>query len=209
MKKAPLIIGGVCALGGGVAALILVKKHEAKIKDAIQGVAPPAAPGQTNTVSLRLTHYWPFKQGMTAAQQLMEGGVHDALSKPLHTVEDFFAGKADYVSLSGDLQGHKGTIWPVGQKLIIPWGDKTITGRVVDTGDHFHGAGKVFRVLGSEPIDVCVYSSDNAPPKSVVDAQVVVGDTFDKAGAVAKLDKAGHPQVTGLVGINIFASRST
>jgi hypothetical protein len=196
------VVGGVAAL----AAWLLTSRQKAAAKNAVDGVAPPVAPGGTNTLSVRLTHYWPFKTGMTDAQRLMEGAPVDATGKPLHTVEDFFAGKSDFVSLAGDLQGHKGTIWPYGQKLLIPWGDKQIVGRVVDTGGHFHGLGKVVRVLGAEPIDVCVFSSDNAPPKSVVDAKVVVGDHFAGKSAVAQLDKAGQPVVSGLIGIDIFTS---
>jgi hypothetical protein len=63
-------------------------------------------------------------------------------------------------------------------------GGKIITGRVVDTGSHFRGAGKIYRVAGAEPIDVCVASSKSEVPK-LVDAQIVAGDSFDPKKMIA------------------------
>lgn len=196
-RRIALIIGGLAAAGTSVASVFLARKTATAAKDAAEGVAPPMAPGGKNTIKVHLTHYYPFQAGLTDAQRKMEGAPVDATGAPLHTVEDFLAGKSDYVSLAGDLQGHKGTVWPYGQKILFPWGDKTLVGRVTDTGGHFHGMNKVFRVVGAEPIDVCVLSSANHPPKSTVDVQVVVGDHFAKASAVAQLDKAGKPVVGG------------
>jgi hypothetical protein len=207
MRRVGLIIGGLSAVGASVASIFLARKTATAAKDAVEGVAPPAAPGATNTIKVHLTHYYPFESNLNAAQRKMEGNPVDATGAPLHTVEDFLAGKSDYVSLAGDLQGHKGTVWPYGQKILFPWGDKTLVGRVTDTGGHFHGINKVFRVLGAEPIDVCVFSSANHPPKSTVDVQVVVGDHFAKASAVAQLDKAGKAVVGcgfDLLGVDII-----
>lgn len=202
MKRIPLMIGGGVVLGTSVAALLLSRRTASQAKDAVQGVSPPAAPGAANPIKVHLTHYYPWDV-RTDAERKMEGAPVDRKKNPLHTVEDYLAGKSDHVSLAGDY-----TIFPYGQKMLIPWGDKTLVGRVTDTGGHFHGMGKVFRVMGAEPIDVCVLSRDNHPPKSTVDAQVVVGDTLDASGAVAKLDKAGKPQVAGLIGLDIFSTRS-
>jgi hypothetical protein len=200
MKRVPLIVGGLSVLGTSIAALLLSRKTTKAVDDAVKGLAPPVAPGGTNAIKVHLTHYYPFDV-RTDAERKMEGAPVDRKKNPLHTVEDFLAGKSDYVSLAGDY-----TIWPYGQKMLVPWGDKTLIGRVTDTGGHFHGLGKVFRVVGAEPIDVCVASRNNSPPKSTVDVQVVVGDTLDDSGAVAKLDRAGKP--TGLVGLDIFTTRS-
>jgi hypothetical protein len=202
MKRVPLIVGGVTVLGTSIAALLLSRRTATQIKDAVDGVAPPAAPGTTNAIKVHLTHYYPWDV-KTDAERKMEGAPVDRKKNPLYTVEDFLAGKASYVSLAGDY-----TIFPYGQKMLVPWGDKTLVGRVTDTGGHFHGVNKVFRVVGEEPIDVCVFSRENHPPKSSVTAQVVIGDTLDAAGAVAKLDQAGKPVVTGLVGLDIFTTRS-
>ncbi len=109
----------------------------------------------------------------------MEGKPVDRKGQPLHTVEDYLAGKSDFVSLAGDYEA-----WPYGQKLLIPWGDKTLTGRVVDTGGHFHGIGKVYRDAGYEPIDVCVYSRNNAPPQTKVVVEIVEGDAFDTSRGI-------------------------
>lgn len=198
-RRAALIGGGFAALGSGVVALLSSRRTVQAVKDAITGAV--GAPGMPK-LKVHLTHYYPWDVH-TDAERKMEGAPVDRKKNPLHTVEDFLAGKSNYVSLAGDY-----TLWPYGQKVIVPWGDHSLTGRVVDTGGHFHGLGKVFRVIGAEPIDVCVFSRDNHPPRSTVEVQVVVGDHFDKAGAVAQLDKAGKPQVTGLVGLDLFGSRS-
>lgn len=193
MKRVPLIVGGLTVLGTSIAALLLSRKTSKAVEDAVSGAGSPS-------VKVHLTHYYPFDV-RTAKERQMEGEAVDRKKNPLHTVEDFLAGVSDHVSLAGDY-----TIWPYGQKMLIPWGEHTLVGRVVDTGGHFHGKNKVFRVVGEEPIDVCVFSRDNHPPKSSVTATVVVGDTLDKDGAVAKLDRAGKP--TGLVGLDIFTTRS-
>lgn len=112
----------------------------------------------------------------------------------MRTAEDFFSGKADFASLSGDP-----ALWPYGQKLLIPWVDgRVLVGRVVDTGSHFAGATKVYRVLGAEPIDVCVAASSTLVPK-LVDATVVFGDHLDKPGKEVATSRIGKPTVAGIV----------
>lgn len=193
-RRIAIALGGVSALAGVVAVLASRRTTKA-VQDAVSGEGSPK-------VKVHLTHYYPFDV-RTEAERKVEGAPEDRKKNPLHTVEDFLAGKSDHVSLAGDY-----TIWPYGQKLLVPWGDRTLVGRVTDTGGHFHGAGKVFRVAGAEPIDVCVFSRDNHPPKSTVEVQVVVGDHLDKSSAVAQLDKTGKPQVAGLIGLDIFTTRS-
>jgi hypothetical protein len=130
--------------------------------------------GTQPAVKVRLTHYYPWA-AVTEAEKKMEGGVKDRKGQPLHTVEDFLSGKSDHVSLAGDY-----TLWPYGQKILVPWGDKTLVGRVVDTGGHFYGSKKLVRASGYEPIDVCVFDKNNRPPTTLVEARVVVGDHLDK-----------------------------
>lgn len=204
---APLLIGGGGLLTVG-ATIFAVKKSSKTVENVQKALAgadgPPvkAADGTIESgagrVQLRLTHYYPFEQNLTDKQRKTEGKPVNAAGGSLFTVEDFLAGKSDYVSLAGDLQGHKGTIWPYGQKILVPWGDKTLVGRVTDTGGHFYGLGKVVRAAGFEPIDVCVFSKDNHPPKTLVTAQIIPGDTLDKAGrAVATSKLAQNVRLSG------------
>jgi len=200
VKKLALIIGGLTTAGASIAALFMAKKSATAVKDAVQGAGMPQ--GTPNTITLHLTGYWPFQAGLSAAEKKMEGAPVDRRGKPLHTAEDFFAGESDHVSLSGDPD-----IFPYGQKINIPWGDKTLVGRVTDTGGHFHGAGKVFRVVGAEPIDVCVKSSTTVIPKKTVAAQVIVGDHLDKSSKQLALEKAGKPQTAAVGdGLNLLGA---
>jgi hypothetical protein len=127
------------------------------------------------TINLRLTGYWPYQEGLSAEERLMEGGTNDRRGRALITYEMW---KSDpesypYVSLAGDY-----TLWPDGQLIEIPWVDGTIVpGRVVDTGSHFYGAGKVYREPGYEPIDVCVDSSRTQIPR-LVTATIPEGNNF-------------------------------
>lgn len=199
MSRVALIVGGVAAAGSGAAALFLsAKKTVEKVKAAVAGVAPPVTPGTgaTNSITIRITGYWPFQEGLTAKERKMEGGHNDRIGKPLTTAEQHLSDPVRYphVSLSGDPN-----IFPYGQKMLVPWGDRTLVGRVVDTGSHFTGVGKVFRVVGAEPIDVCVDSSKTVVPKRVVEARVVVGDDLahmTKRSKPLALEKAGVPQTS-------------
>ncbi|MFN8611157.1 MAG: hypothetical protein U0931_26675 [Vulcanimicrobiota bacterium] len=78
----------------------------------------------------------------------MEGGYVDRKGKKLNTLQDFLAGKADYVSVAMD----KNENIPYGTKLRIPELEKKygrpIEFRVVDTGGAFTGK-------GSSRIDIC------------------------------------------------------
>src|SRR3954464_6279655 len=77
----------------------------------------------------------------------MEGGFKDRQGKPLHTLQDFLAGKAPYVSVAMDSKA-----FPYGTKLRIPELEKKygrpIEFRVVDTGGAFKGK-------GTSRIDIC------------------------------------------------------
>lgn len=78
----------------------------------------------------------------------MEGGFVDRQGKKLNTLQDFLAGKADYVSVAMDKNEHI----PYGAKLRIPELEKKygrpIEFRVVDTGGAFTGK-------GNSRIDIC------------------------------------------------------
>jgi hypothetical protein len=108
-------------------------------------------------------YYKPFA-GMTEKQKKMEGGATDARGNPLCSLEDYLSGDAEYVSLARDyLAGPPG-----GDKRFVKYGTRVripqieglmgwdyIEFRLVDTGGHFFGKGKVIKVNGAEPIDVC------------------------------------------------------
>ena len=185
MKPSSILLlgGGATAL---IAALFLAKKKSDTTTDTIKDIlAPtvPTVPGQLAspkgaTVAIHATGYWPYVAGLTDAERKMEGGTKDRKSRPLYTLEMFQAGKAPYVSVAGDY-----TIWPDGQRIALsPW--PGVIFRIVDTGGHFHGSNKVFRVVGEEPLDICVDSSKTIVPKKNVTATIFPGDNFEKGRAI-------------------------
>lgn len=139
-----------------------------------------------NSFPVRCTGYWPFTARPDEVR--MEGGVTDRKGNPLHTLEDYQAGNATFVSVSGDY-----TIFPYGQRITLAeWPD--VIFRVVDTGSHFHGAGKVYREPGREPFDICVASSQTAIVPNT-DAAIVPGDHWDKPSAAVAMDRIGQAMV--------------
>jgi hypothetical protein len=191
MKKA--VTGGMFLIGGGVIAAGAVWYASRKsrqtvdvIREAIRDVplldsTGEFAPSDPNRgrFAAHLTGYWPF----TARddERKMEGGVNDRRGNKLHTLEQHIADPVahPFVSVAGDDQ-----VFPYGQRLeISAWPGKTF--RVVDTGGHFRGAGKLYRVLGEEPLDICVDSSKTIVPKKNVTARIVSGDNFESGRAVA------------------------
>lgn len=77
----------------------------------------------------------------------LEGGFQDRKGRPLHTLQDYLAGRAPYVSVAMDKNA-----FPYGTKLRIPeleakYG-RPIEFRVVDTGGAFRGK-------GTSRIDIC------------------------------------------------------
>jgi hypothetical protein len=172
--------GGLVALGAWLASR-KADEHVEATKSAVE------SGGQ---FKVHATGYWPFSA--KESEKKMEGGVKDRKGNPLHTVEDFFAGRSDHASVSGD-----DSIFPYGQKIIVNWFDKQLVGRVTDTGGHFRGAGKVYRVVGEEPLDFCVESSKTPVPKKDVVATIVVGDHLDKSRKAVATGKFKGQEVTG------------
>lgn len=128
----------------------------------------------------RLTAYWPFKAGLSEAQRKMEGGVKDRKGKPLITLEMHRSdpSKYPYVSVAGD-----DAIWPYGQRIAID-AFPGVVFRVVDTGGHFRGTNKLYRVAGHEPLDICVDSPKSMKSQTTT-ATIFPGDNFAKGAAVA------------------------
>ena len=96
---------------------------------------------------------WRFRTRATAYyphNSRLEGGFKDRRGFPLHTLQQYLAGKAPYVSVAMDLRA-----FPYGTKIRIPEFEKhygrRIEFRVVDTGGAFKGR-------GTSRIDVCVAS---------------------------------------------------
>ena len=185
VAPALMIGGGLAALG---AALFAAKKGTdtvEAVERAVQGTDPPAtqappAPGTGGVIKARLTGYWPFQANLSDAARTMEGGHNDRKGKPLITLEQHLANpsKYPYVAVSGDDK-----IWPYGQRLSIDaWPNAVF--RVVDTGGNFRGAGKVYRIMGYEPLDICVNTSKTAVPNTA-NVKIVPGDNFAKGAAVA------------------------
>lgn len=134
----------------------------------------------------RLTGYWPKVPGLSAEERRMEGGMNNSRGGPLYTLEEAQAGQAPYVSVSGD-----DALFPWGQLLYID-AYPGIAFRVVDTGGHFRGVpifedfasftkGKFYRVLGREPLDICVASSATVLQRDVR-VTAVLGNDMRKEG---------------------------
>ncbi|HYV43745.1 MAG TPA: hypothetical protein VFA20_02745 [Myxococcaceae bacterium] len=108
--------------------------------DTAQQAATPSMTPTGQQFTAKGTGYFPDNSPM-------EGGFKDRMGKPLHTLQDFLAGKAPYVSVAMDSKA-----FPYGTKLRIPELEKKygrpIEFRVVDTGGAFKGK-------GTSRIDIC------------------------------------------------------
>ena len=112
-----------------------------QISSSSSNSAPPLPAEVKKTAQATGTGYYPDNSAM-------EGGFVDRKGKKLNTLQDFLAGKADYVSVAMD----KNENIPYGTKLRIPELEKKygkpIEFRVVDTGGAFTGK-------GTSRIDIC------------------------------------------------------
>ena len=196
IRGAWLMIGG--GLTASIAAFFAMRKS-AQTTEAIKTATDPApasppegpvvAPQPLPTASIHATGYWPY--AARPEERTMEGGTYGAAvwrgaravdpttgKRPvLYTLEMFQAGKAPYVSVSGDPE-----IWPFGQRLSLSsW--PGVTFRVVDTGGHFTGSNKVYRAIGEEPLDICVASRSTKVPSSAT-ATIHRGDSFSPKQAL-------------------------
>lgn len=188
MKLLGVILSSA-GLGSVGAALLAWRQADVTKKEVQTAVA------SGGTFKARLTGYWPFTA--KASERKMEGGVNDRKGRRLHTLEEHQQDpKAHpYVAVSGD-----DAIFPYGQRIEIDvW--PSVVFRVVDTGGHFRGAGKIYRVAGAEPLDICVQSSSTKVPK-LANVKIVAGDHLDKKSKAIALDKfKGQTVVSGLVAL--------
>ena len=126
-------------------------------------MAPLSSQPAPGRVDVYLTEYYPFVKNMTRAEREMEGGELDRHGNPLHTLDDFLAGKAPWASLACDYTGgppgSNKAFTRYGQRVSIPLVDekvgKHLVFRLVDTGSYFYGEGKKIRLANHEPIDIC------------------------------------------------------
>lgn len=154
---------GMWLAGGGLVALYLWQKYqidqvistgqgsENEVPLGVEGA--DAAMGNTATIKVRLTTYYP------TVNNSIEGGPTDKIGRPLNTIDQFRAGQAEYAALSGD-----DAAFPYGQRVSID-AFPDVVFRVVDTGGSFSSRnwayqlkkplGKLYRLAGYEPIDVC------------------------------------------------------
>lgn len=175
MSEKRSIAAPVLLVGGGLAAAGAV--YLANRRSAEVAAATEQAVAGGGRINVRLTGYWPFA-AKTEAEKRMEGGAFDRKKKPLYTLEQHLAGKAPYVSVAGD-----DAVWPYGQRVVFDeWPNAVF--RVVDTGRNFRGANKVYRVLGHEPLDICVTDPKTKLPKTTT-ARILAGDNFAGGRAVA------------------------
>lgn len=167
MSRLVALLASAAGLGG---AALMWRQSE--------GVAAATASAVESggTFAARLTGYWPYA-AKTAAEKRMEGGHNDRKGKPIHTLEQHQADPVlhPYVSVSGD-----DAIFPYGQRIEIDqW--PGVVFRVVDTGGHFRGTNKVYRIMGREPLDIAVDSpSSKIRPLAMV--RIFRGDHFDRKG---------------------------
>lgn len=187
MKRRTAYVGAGLLIGGGGLALgafwLYSRRNREMVETIREAVQDTGSTDSTDlsksTINVRLTGYWPFTA--TEAERKMEGGLNDRRGNRLHTLEQHLADPVahPFVSVSGD-----DAVFPYGQRLVISaWPNATF--RVVDTGGHFRGAGKVYRALGREPLDICVDSSKTVVPKTGTTARIIAGDNFEKGRAVA------------------------
>lgn len=213
ITRRTIAIGSGAVIGGGLfVALYQAIAHARAISRGV-GSAPDFLDGAGGTFKVHATGYWPSTA--REDERKMEGKNKDRIGAPLHTLEDFIAGRSDHVSLSGDLD-----IFPYGQLLLIHgWpGVPNLRGRVTDTGGHFFNVGglvkrgkasKVIRVFSEEPLDFDVESSKTFVPKKGITATIVPGDHWasrtKKTVQTVQTDKI---QRDGLIGIDAMVARA-
>jgi 3D (Asp-Asp-Asp) domain-containing protein len=97
--------------------------------------------GVKSSFTSRATGYYP-------SSSQLEGGFTDRLGRPLHTLQQYLAGSAAYVSVAMDTSAFKyGTRLRI-HEIDAKYG-RSVIFRVVDTGGAFRG-------MGRSRIDVCV-----------------------------------------------------
>jgi len=126
---------------------------------AASGADPIDPASVKKTAQATGTSYYPDSSAL-------EGGYVDKKGKKLNTLQDFLAGKADYVSVAMD---DKAGI-PYGAKLRIPELEKKygkpIDFRVVDTGGAFGGK-------GNSRIDICT-ANEKASTDSTINGPLTL-----------------------------------
>jgi len=139
-----------------------------------------SAPTADFPLAVTLTRYYPHASYSSPEEARMEGGPNDRRGQRNHTLEEHQADPLahPYVSLAGD-----DAKFAYGERLVIPalgtpspaWQARAraaglreplnyYVARVVDTGGHFRGEGKVIRIPNHEPVDVAMSNHDRNTP---------------------------------------------
>lgn len=149
---------------GGFLLLVYIASNNAPSSDDFMDPGIPEYPDAdtqfigNRQINIRITTYHPFDVRDVRERQ-MEGGTRDRKGYPILTLEEHLA-DADtfpYVSVAADY-----TKFKYGERVKIPSIERQfnrgIVFRIVDTGGHFFGDGKMVREPGYEPFDIAVKS---------------------------------------------------
>jgi len=131
--------------------------------DALTGSTPP--PPSTPAPPVSGTPFFARGTGYYPANNAMEGGFTDRQGNPLHTLQDYLAGNAPYVSCAMDPSA-----FPYGTQLRITQLEQeygqAIVFEVVDTGGAFMGK-------GTSRIDICT-ASESASLDPVINGMLTI-----------------------------------
>jgi hypothetical protein len=198
--------GWLIALGVAVGLIIVMNVYVGQpLEEAVNDSS-----GSNPTFVANLTPYG-YISNATLNASAMEGGPKSADSKALISLEQHLADPSTYpyVSVSGDLieKINPLGVWPYGQRLSIDAFPGAVF-RVVDIGHHFAnvalpGWGKVYRVTGHEPLDICI----NAPGSTVFTNPATVtiypGDVLPATGG---LSNSGTVNTSGIAGQQVASN---
>jgi 3D (Asp-Asp-Asp) domain-containing protein len=159
------IMSAVALLGAGCGA---------QIDDESSGASADAI-SVTSSFTSRGTGYYPDSSAL-------EGGFKDRIGKPLHTLQQFLAGSAPYVSVAMDSSAFKyGTRLRI--KELESKHGRAIIFRVVDTGGAFRGKGRT-------RIDICT-ANNKASLDPTINGTLHI-DVINEAGG-GSLDPVEDP----------------
>lgn len=151
--------------------LELNNKTNSNLNNNVESLVNTRQANANETFLARGTGYYP-------ANNSLEGGFVDRKGAPLHTLQDFLAGRAPYVSVAMDSKA-----FPYGTNLRIPELERKygrpIDFRVVDTGGAFVGK-------GTSRIDICT-ANNAASLDSTINGPLHL-EVVGKTGTGEKVD---------------------
>lgn len=149
-----MVLAGIAAFGAGTGLLLWSRRAAASAtpERLVPGSAPPPPrPSSEQWHPARLTAYHP---DAPPEHRRMEGGPRDRLGADVITLQQHRSdpGRYPYVSVAGDLS-LGGLVVAYGTRIFFAAFPDDVF-RLVDTGGHFTGPGKVIRKPGFEPFDI-------------------------------------------------------